>query len=179
MIHPSNDYEVIARIKEGDDQALEHLASNYSSFIAKKIHSYSLAYMFDDLFQEGLILLYKSVLNFEEKFNKTFTRYFEMNFERLMRGHINRMVRRREITYRNKTYIAEANHCVRENSVYYEIHLQEIKKVLTEFEFSVYILRVLKCTPTNDIASRYHCETKSIYNAVHRAKLKIHAYFEG
>jgi DNA-directed RNA polymerase specialized sigma24 family protein len=70
------------------------------------------------------------------------------------------------------------NHCVRENSVYYEVHLQEIKKVLTEFEFSVYILRVLKCTPVNVIATRYHCETKSVYNAVHRAKLKIHRYFE-
>ncbi len=179
MIRPSNDYEVIARIKEGDDQALEHLASNYSSFIAKKIHSYSLAYMFDDLFQEGLILLYKSVLAFEEKFNKSFTRFFEMNFERHMRSQINQLRRRREITRLNKTYIAEANHCVRENSVYYEVHLNEIKKVLTEFEFSVYILRVLKCTPVGEVAERYLCDTKSVYNAVHRAKLKIHAYFEG
>ncbi|MFW5894508.1 MAG: sigma-70 family RNA polymerase sigma factor [Bacillota bacterium] len=178
-MRPQNDYEIIAKVKEGDEEALEHLVENYRDFIAKMIHTYRLHYMFDDLHQEGVILLYKSVLAFDAAFNKTFTRYFEMNFKRHMRGHINRIRRRREITKMNRNYIAETNHCVHENSAYYSVHLDEIKALLTPFEYSVYTNRILKQTPTPDVATQAGCDEKSVYNAVHRAKRKIRAYFKG
>ena len=174
-----NDFEIIAKIKEGDDEALEHLVEHYSDFIAKLIHSYRLHYMFEDLHQEGLILLYKSVLAFDASFNKTFTRYFEMNFKRLMRGHINRIRRRREITKQHREYIAETNHCVRENSAYYGAHLDEVRKLLTPFEYAVYTHRIIRCASTPEVALKAGCDEKSVYNAVHRAKRKIRAYFEG
>ena len=175
----SNDYETIEKVKQGDEEALEHLTTNYTDFIAKMIHAYRLHYMFDDLHQEGIILLYKSVLAFDASFNKTFTRYFEMNFKRLMRGHINRIKRRREITKLNRDYIAESNHCVRENSMYYSVHMDEVRDVLTPFEFTVYIERVIKCASTSEVALKTDCDEKAVYNAVHRAKHKIRAYFAG
>ncbi|MFW5892799.1 MAG: helix-turn-helix domain-containing protein, partial [Bacillota bacterium] len=70
-MRPQNDYEIIAKVKEGDEEALEYLVENYSDFIARMIHDYRLHYMFEDLHQEGLILLYKSVLAFDPVFNKT------------------------------------------------------------------------------------------------------------
>ncbi|MFW5914122.1 MAG: sigma-70 family RNA polymerase sigma factor [Bacillota bacterium] len=178
-MRPQNDYEIIAKVKEGDEEALEYLVENYKDFISRMIHDYRLHYMFDDLHQEGVILLYKSVLAFDSAFNKTFTRYFEMNFKRLMRGHINRIRRRREITKMNRDYIAESNHCLHENSVYYSVHLEEIKELLTPFEYSVYTNRIIKRASTPDIASEAGCDEKAVYNAAHRAKRKIRAYFKG
>ncbi len=178
MSRNHNDFEIIARIKEGDEQALELMVSKYEKFIAKKIYKFNLAYDYEDLFQEGIILLYKSALNFDESFNKTFTRFYEMNLERYFITYINTMKRRKEKTVHNQTIIAEMNHCIRENSVYYNLHVEEIKTLLTPLEFSIYSLRELKNFSVEAIAQKYALDEKKIYNALHRAKTKIHAYFK-
>lgn len=75
-----NDYEIIYLIKfERDEYALAFMLKKYEKLIWKKIHS---MYVSDDdkhdFFQESLILLNKAIHIFDESYNKSFTRFFEM-----------------------------------------------------------------------------------------------------
>ncbi|MBU1020057.1 MAG: helix-turn-helix domain-containing protein, partial [Firmicutes bacterium] len=56
-----NDYEIINQIREGNQEALELMFGKYKAFISKIIYKYNLYYDFDDMFQEGQMILYKSI----------------------------------------------------------------------------------------------------------------------
>ncbi len=172
-----NDYEIILQVKEGNQEAYELLVSKYSKFIAKIIHKFNLAYHFEDLHQEGLILLYKLSITFDESYNKSFTRYFELAFKRQLMSYIDTLKRRKNKTVHFRGCIADNNHCVRENSVYYEIHVKEIAQILTPTEFSVYTLRELKNLSIHTICQEVKLTEKKTYNALYRAKAKIRQHF--
>ncbi len=173
-----NDYEIIGLIQEGDTEAVTLLADKYTRLIAKKIHKFNLSYIFDDMHQEGLMILYKSAVTFNPAFNKTFTRYFEMNYERYLITTVTQFRVRSEVEYLHKQDIHQSVHSVSECSVYFPLHLKELKKVLTETEYHVYILREVKNETVDRIASRLAVPIKTVYNALHRAKAKIHRHFQ-
>ena len=173
-----NDYEIIDLIKQGNEDALALMVNKYERFMAKKIHKFNLAYHFDDLKQECIIILYNSVMMFDESFNKTFTRFFELNMERHMMGTIHKFKRHAEAKYFYEDAIAENVHAVRESSVYYHLHVEEIKKILTPLEYKVYTLRELKNYAIRTITELTSESEKRVYNALHRAKAKIHAHFK-
>ena len=172
-----NDYELIEMIQSGDDFALSLMVDKYKRFIAKKIHKFNLAYEFDDLYQEGLLILYKSVMVFNPDFNKTFTRFFETNYERFLMSTIKTFKTRTHAQITHYKEIKENNHAIRECSVYYDIHLKEIKAILTPLEYRVYILRETKNYSIKAIAAMLAIKIKTVYNSLHRAKAKIQAYF--
>ena len=178
MTFRHNDYEIIALIKEGNDEALNLMVTKYRRFIAKKIHQFNLEYHFEDLMQEGIIVLYRSVITFNPIYNKTFTRYLEMNLKRHMMTTIQKFKRYSEVKYFHEEIIAENTLCLHESSEYYELHLNEIKPILSLLEYQVYMLREQKNYSIEAIAKMLEQSEKTIYNALHRAKSKIHAFFK-
>ncbi len=178
MEREHNDYEIIDRIRQGDEDAFALLVANYSRLISKKIHKFNLAYEYDDLYQECLIIIHRSVCSFNEHFRKTFTRYLEMNIERHLISFIEKRKRRSRITAQYLNDIAENNHCLGERNVYYSLHLGEIQRLLSPVEYAVYVGRELKRLDFKTIARKNNLGTKGAYNALHRAKAKIKAYFE-
>ncbi|MFK5883626.1 MAG: sigma-70 family RNA polymerase sigma factor [Candidatus Izemoplasma sp.] len=173
-----NDYEIISLIREGNNDAIELMFDKYSKLIYKKIYKFNLFYDVDDMFQEGQMILHKSINKFSEKYNKTFTRYFEQNLERKYITIINKRKRRAEIFSGNKQYIYESNHNVFENSVYYDILIKEIGKILTDTEKLVYTLRELNNYSVSYIKDKLGINEKVIYNSLHRAKIKINEHFK-
>ncbi len=175
-----NDFELIDAAQAGDAEAFDVMAEKYHRLIAKKIHHYNLAYDFDDLHQDGLMVLYRSILAFDQhRYDKTFTRYFETNFERHLMSVIRTRKHRRHVEYIHEDEIRQNVHRVRETSVFHELHLAEVKKVLTEREYHVYILREMRHASIELIQDLTGLDTKAIYNAVHRAKAKIKAHYQG
>jgi len=63
-----NDYELIYLVQNHQDGiALEFLFDKYKLLIWKYIHQYEVPYYErEDFFQEGLIMLHKAVLRFDE-----------------------------------------------------------------------------------------------------------------
>ncbi len=173
-----NDYEILYLIKEGNDEALGLMFEKYSPLIYKKVYKFNLQYDIDDMIQEGLMVLDKSIRLYDEKYAKTFTRYFETNLERKFISIVSQRVRRNEIFKKNELFIYESNHAVHHNSVYYELYLKEIKKILTKCEFLVYTLRELKNYSISYISENYDLHEKKIYNSLHRAKTKIISHFK-
>ncbi len=175
---PLNDYEIIAMIQEGSEDAFTLMVDKYSRFISKKINKFNLAYDYDDLYQEGILILHRSVVKFDPSFNKTFTRFFELNLERHFISYIKTAKHRKHLRVVHYGEIKENVHRVRENSVYYYAHLEELKKTLTELEYRVYILREVRNCSVSLIAEIIDVKTKTVYNSLHRAKDKIKTYFE-
>jgi len=173
-----NDYEIISQIREDNHEALELMFGKYKALISKIIYKYNLYYDYDDMFQEGQMILYKSIMQFEERFDKTFTRFFEQNLERRYITIISKRVRRREIFSTNILYIYETNNNLQQNSPYFEILQKEITKILTNTENLVYTLRELQNFSISYIKDNYGLGEKEIYNSLHRAKVKIKKHFE-
>ncbi len=178
MVYPKhNDYEIIDLIREGNDGALELMFEKYSKLISKNIYKYNLYREYDDMHQEGLMILYKSINTFDASFSKSFTRYFEQNLERKFITILSKKIRRYEIFKKNESFIYESNHNTNQKSEYYDLLKKEIAKVLTNTENLVYTLRELKNYSITYISKNYDLNEKVIYNSLHRAKMKIKKHF--
>ena len=172
-----NDYEIINLIREGDNDAMELMFDKYSRLISKKIYKFNLYFEYDDMYQEGMMILYKSINTFDESYSKSFTRYFEQNLQRKYSTILTKKIRRQEIFKNNENYIYETNNNLNQNSVYYELLKKEISKILTNNEHLVYTLRELKNYSISFIKEKYGLNEKEIYNSLHRAKKKINKHF--
>ena len=172
-----NDYEIINLIREGNDEALKLMFDKYSRLISKKIYKFNLYFDYDDMHQEGLMILYKSIKVFDEAYAKSFTRYFEQNLERKFSTILTKKIRRNEIFKNNENFIYETNNNVNQNSVYYDLLKKEIAKVLTYNEHLVYTLRELNNYSITYIKENHGLSEKVIYNCLHRAKVKIKKHF--
>merc|ERR1711879_17436 len=127
--------------------------------------------------QESYMLLYKSLLTYDLKYQRTFTRYFELNLERMMISYIKKSVRRAQIFYENTEYIKESNH-PNTSSIYYELYRSKIESVLTKEEYDIFMLREIKNFSVTYISETLNIPQKKVYNTVYRAKQKIKAHFE-
>jgi len=172
-----NDYEIISLIREGNNEALELMFDKYSRLISKKIYKYNLYKEYDDMFQEGLMILHKSIKTFDDSFSKSFTRYFELNIDRKYITILTKRNRRRDIFKKNELFIYETNNNLNQSSVYYDLLKKEIAKILTNIEHLVYTLRELNNYSITYIKEKHDISDKEIYNALHRAKVKIRKHF--
>ncbi len=179
MRHKLNDYEIISQIQAGCEASMEVMIHKYEKLLARIIHHYNLSYHFEDLMQESKMILVESVRIFDPKFNKTFTRFLELNVSRHMMTTIRNFKRKAQVHYDHERLIQSSLHCQEMTSPYYALHLDEIQHVLTEFEFQVYGMRVI-----NNASIALICETtganeKKIYNTIDRAKRKIGTFYKG
>lgn len=168
-----NDFEVINRIKQGDDEAFQLLVNQYKYLIAKKIRQFNLAYDYDDCFQEALILLHKSVMVFDDGYNKTFTRYYELNLTRYLISYKKKNNHYFDfINYKLPKY---ANHIYEEPRKYQYLD-DEIRRALEElsaFEKEVYQTKIINHHSVRQTAKILKTNEKRIYNALDRIKKKI------
>lgn len=177
MMLEHNDFEIISLIREGNDEALTLLFEKYTPLIYKKIDRFNLNYDRDDMYQEGLMILYTSLKKYDTSYRKTFTRYFEMNLERRYISIISTKTRRLDIFMKNVKYLYESNRDKGETSVYYGLYLKELQKILTKRENLVYTLRELKNYSIEYITKKHELPEKVIYNSLYRAKAKIKEHF--
>lgn len=177
MLFKHNDFEIINLIKEDNQEALALMFEKYSPLIYKKISKFNLSYEAEDMYQEALMLLYNSVLKFDESKNKTFTRFFEMNLERRFISVVTKKVRRQEIFNEHKMYIYEQLSTSTQEDVYFNLYMKEIAKILTKTEKLVYTLRELNNYSIAYIKENYDLSEKVIYNSMYRAKAKINSHF--
>lgn len=177
MYYKHNDFEIIHEIREGNEEALSLMFAKYKNLISKKIGHFNLAYEYDDMLQEGYMILYKSITTFNPDEGKTFTRYFDLNLDRKYISIVTKRVRRTEIFHSNQLYIFENNHNQSYSTVYYDLYKKEIAKLLTKREYMVYTLRELQNYSITYISDKMEIPEKTIYNSLHRAKLKIKQHF--
>jgi RNA polymerase sporulation-specific sigma factor len=173
-----NDYEIIYLIREGDDNAFQFMVSKYHPLIAKNIRKFHLAYMYDDIYQDALMCLHKSIFAYDPTFKKTFTRYFELNLTRMMITTIARLKRR---TWAHQMHEDALNYRCQSTALkspYFKLYLEEIKACLTPKEYDVFCLSEIQRASVQFISEKLGCEEKSVYNTLYRAKRKIKALYD-
>ena len=158
-----NDYELIYLVQNHQDGiALEFLFDKYKLLIWKYIHQYEVPYYErEDFFQEGLIMLHKAVLRFDEAKNKTFTRYFELILKRRFWALLKKLPKYviKEIPDISGGYIIEEEPVI---SI-------DLKSDLEKTIFKMYFLNQEK---VKTISKKTGYTRKQIYNAIYRIKDK-------
>lgn len=163
MIYVMNDYELIYLIQSNlDDDALNFMYQKYHRFIWKLIHSLNLEKReHEDFYQEGILMLHKAIKSFDERFNKSFTRYFEL----IARRHFFKLKQALP-----KYYLFDHTDFVKD-VVYIEESYDEIdlRSSLERMVYEKYF--VLKQSVTR-IQQESIYSAKQIYNAIYRIKDK-------
>ena len=166
MYRAYNDYELLYMVKQQATVALNILLKKYERFIYKKVYTF----FFDDdgdYFQEGVLCLYKAIETFDDRYNKTFMRYFEVI---LNRHFIN-------IYHKNKRYYEMIESCKNafliEESLT-EVEVERIKPTFkSEIEQQIYHLYYVNNKKVKEIALELKLSAKQIYNAIYRIKHKL------
>lgn len=157
-----NDYEIIYLIKyQCDENALAFMLKKYEKFIWKNIHTmYVTEDERHDFFQESLILLNKAILTFDESYNKTFTRYFEL------------ILKRRLFALKKESQI----YVIRESSFFYQLESPETQKEQDQPTFKnqqqhmVYFY-YFECHRAIDyISNTLNISKKQVYNTIYQIK---------
>lgn len=163
MIYVMNDYELIYLIQtDGCEHALAFMYQKYQRFIWKQIHTLHLEQKeYDDFHQEGLLMLLKAIRSFNEKYNKCFTRYFELilkrHFYQLMKGLPDYQL------YETTEFIKDT------------VLFEEEAPYLTfesELESEIHQRYFVQKQSVRQIAQDTGYHIKQIYNAIYRIKSK-------
>ena len=79
-----NDFELLYLVNEGNELALTIMFEKYEAYIAKLALNYVPHYDFryDDLIQEGRMILFQCILRFNEYYDSSFFNFFSIAFKR-------------------------------------------------------------------------------------------------
>lgn len=158
-----NDYELIYLIQtERDDCALTFMFKKYHKFIWKQIHLLNIPFNdHDDFHQEGLLMLNKAILAFDESRNKSFTKYFELILKRQFYHLIHKIPK--YVLYEDAHFFKGVTY----------IEEEPVELILSsKLEQIIYELYFLKRCSVKDIESNTGYEKKQIYNTIFRIKEK-------
>lgn len=163
MIYVMNDYELIYLIQsDQDDHALDYMYQKYHRFIWKLIHLLNLEKKeHDDFYQEGILILHKAVKTFNERYNKCFTKYFEL----ILKRHFYQLKQSLP-----KYYLFDHTDFVKD-VVYIEEELPTIE-LHSDLERLVYERYFILGQSVNKINNDSGYDPKQIYNAIYRIKDK-------
>jgi len=170
-----NDYELLYLIVcDQDGIALEFLINKYDKLIWKYIHNAGIKVSdHEDFHQIALEILLKAIYLFNEVFNKSFTRYFQLILQRdLWR------LQKRYYTQLSKIIYIEYDLIDEKPSLNYmsineEIELEYIYSTVKEnlktiLEKQIYEYYFVLGYSVIDIAKKFILKDKQVYNAVTR-----------
>jgi RNA polymerase sporulation-specific sigma factor len=163
MIYVMNDYELIYLIRQHDQTAFRYLINKYSRLIWKNVHLMNLESRdSEDFYQEGLMMLVKAVETFNERHNKTFTRYFEMILKRKFYA----------LKRRLPDYVLYDNFDFQKGVTFIEEQAPDIE-FQSELEQIVYEDYFIARHPVQQIALKTGFDRKKIYNTIFRVRKKL------
>ena len=187
------DEELITKIKDGDKNALNYLMEKYKELVNMKVSKYYIVGAEkEDIFQEGMIGLYKAIKSYSEDKNTSFKSFANMCIERQLITAIKTSNRQKHmplnsyLSLNTSAYDDEDNtellDVFNNNAVedpldtitkkeYYKTVENVIDKSLSNFEKQV-LARFMKGESYIDIANKLDAPVKSIDNAIQRIRKK-------
>jgi RNA polymerase sporulation-specific sigma factor len=189
-----SDEEIVAQAKSGNNRAQEYLISKYENFVKSKARSYFLIGADkEDIYQEGMIGLYKAIRDFNPEKSTSFKAFAEICVIRQIITAIKTATRQKHIPLNNyislnkPIYEEESERTLldvlaglkitdpeelmisKEQINYIE---GKISKVLSGLELEV-LTSYLDGKSYQEIASDLERHSKSIDNALQRVKRKL------
>lgn len=168
-----NDYELIYLILENNQIAERLIYDKYQPFIKAKIRKFNIDYYFyDEYLQEGNLTLFKAIRTFNFNMDNKFLTYFDC----LLHHHFINCVKSRKMQiekfeYKETDYVCNPNF-LEEQAFEYEITRIE-KELISNLEKNIFKDYFIQGLKINYIETKYHYNTKQIYNAIRRIKEKL------
>ena len=190
-----SDEEIILHIKEDTDnkkEALDYLLNKYKELVYMKVSKYFIiGAEKDDIFQEGMIGLYKAIQSFKEDKHNTFRTFANMCIERQLITAIKTSNRQKHMPLNSylslntsayddddKTLLDILNNTTMEDPLdtitkkeYYRFIEETIDKSLSDFEKQV-LKKFIKGDSYIKIAEELEAPVKSVDNAIQRIRKK-------
>ncbi len=193
--------QIVERAKEGDERALNYILRKYSNLVRYKARSYFLiGAEYDDLIQEGMIGLFKSIKDFKAGNKTSFKSFAELCITRQIITAIKNATRQKHIPLNCYISLNEQLYSNEETSYpLFEIlkikelndpeqlvisseEIEGIKEVFEKFlsklETSVLSL-YMKGKTYIEIARTLNLKVKSVDNALQRIKRKLETHLNG
>lgn len=188
-----SDEDIVKRANLGDKRALEYLLSKYRELVNMKVGKYFIiGAEKEDIIQEGLIGLYKSIKNFDDSKHSSFKSFANLCIERQLITAIKTSNRQKHIplnsylSLNNSAYSDEDDSELIEffnsetvedpletitKKEYYKNVENIIEKNLSSFEKEV-LSGFIQGESYIDIANRLNIGVKSVDNAIQRIRRK-------
>ena len=193
------DEEIIEYIHEGDDEALEYLINKYKNFVRAKARSYFLIGADkEDIYQEGMIGLYKAIRDFKMDKLSSFRAFAELCITRQIITAIKTATRQKHVPLNSyislnkpiydedsdrtlldiisQTKIADPEELIISKEEFYHIE-EKMGEILSSLEWKV-LTSYLEGKSYQEIAEDLKRHVKSIDNALQRVKRKLERYLE-
>lgn len=188
-----SDEELIKKIKEGDNKAQTYLLNKFQNVVSMKTKKFFLiGGDNDDMFQEGMIGLYKAIKNFDAEKNNSFKTFANICIERQLITAIKASNRQKHIPLNSSfslnnaafeeddetevieildTKYAEDPLETITKKEYFESLEKNVRKSLSPFEMDV-LMYYIEGVSYQDIAEKLNSQPKSIDNAIQRIRKK-------
>lgn len=194
-----SDEEIVEAVREGDSEALEYLINKYRSFVRAKARSYFLIGADrEDIIQEGMIGLYKSIRDFRGDKLASFKAFAELCITRQIITAIKTATRQKHIPLNSYVsldkpiydedsdrtlldVICGSQVCDPEELIINQEEFMgledKMSEILSDLERKVLML-YLDGRSYQEIAVDLKRHVKSIDNALQRVKRKLEKYLE-
>lgn len=172
----SNDNELIYLIRLGNEDALNYMINKYEKYIYTNIKKYKIN-NFDDAYQDGLVALINAIKSFNDSYNKTFNKYFELILSNKLLDTLKRENKERKY-YLVDTVEIDNNYLLNEETVKLdekisEKYKAELMKSLGKNELIVFEEYFLHNYSIDDISKTNNMDKKNIYYTIYRISKKI------
>lgn len=193
------DEEIVAMVKEGNDRALEYLLQKYQNFVKAKAKSYFLIGADkEDIYQEGMIGLFKAIRDFRDDKLASFKVFAELCITRQIITAVKTATRQKHIPLNTYVSLNKPIYDEESDRTLLDIisgvktmdpeelmidredmeNLEEtMHRVLSSLEMEV-LNSYLDGKSYQEIASDLERESKSIDNALQRVKRKLEKCLE-
>lgn len=198
-LHMMADEDLLESIQSGDDKALEYLINKYKNFVRAKARSYFLIGADrEDIIQEGMIGLYKSIRDFKGDKLASFKAFAELCITRQIITAIKTATRQKHIPLNSYisldkpiydedsdrtlldvicgTKVTDPEELIINQEEFDDIEIK-MAEILSDLERRVLML-YLDGRSYQEIAIDLNRHVKSIDNALQRVKRKLEKYLE-
>ena len=195
-----NDNVLLEKIKSGDEEALEALINKYKELVNMKIGKYFIiGAEKEDIYQEGMIGLYKAIKSFDPEKQNSFKTFANLCIERQLITAIKTSNRQKHMPL--NSYLSLNDTAYEDNDIswlevfdsntiedpletitkkeYYKSIEDKIEEKLSDFEKQV-LHRYAKGESYVTIAEKLDAPVKSVDNAIQRIRKKAekNSFFE-
>jgi len=200
-IRDAADEELVEQARAGDEVALEHLLHRYKNFTRAKARSYFLVGADkEDIVQEGMIGLYKSIRDFQAERQTSFRAFAELCITRQIITAIKSATRQKHIPLnsyvslnrpvsnedgdQDRVLVDVLSTHTAADPVELVISAEEVKSMQTSFaeilsDLEAHVLHLyLEGKSYQDIATSLKRHVKSIDNALQRIKRKVEGHMD-
>lgn len=198
-LEPMSDEDLVELVRQGDDEALEHLINKYKNFVRAKARSYFLIGADrEDIVQEGMIGLYKSIRDFRDDKLASFKAFAELCITRQIITAIKTATRQKHIPLNSYvsldkpiydedsdrtlldvicgSRVTDPEELIINQEEFDDIEVR-MGEILSDLERKVLML-YLDGRSYQEIAVDLKRHVKSIDNALQRVKRKLERYLE-